>query len=53
MDRTNINIEIAGHMFERVRVTAVERSHILVGRDSLNQLKIFLDGKNLQFEIIE
>ena len=47
------NIEIAGHTFDRLKVITLERSNILIGRDILNQLKLLLNGKKLQFEVIE
>ena len=47
------NIKIATHNFERVMVTSLQKEYILVGRDILNQLKILLDGKKLEFEIVE
>lgn len=34
-------------------VMAIERTNVLIGRDILNQLKLILDGKNLNFDILD
>lgn len=36
-----------------IEALAVNRKSVLVGRDILNDLKLILDGKNLNFEIID
>lgn len=36
-----------------LEVIAAKRENILVGRDILNDLKLILDGKNLNFEITD
>jgi predicted aspartyl protease len=45
------NISIAGFNLEYMEVASVQRENVLIGRDILNELKILLDGKNLNFEI--
>lgn len=47
-----INIKIANRWFH-VKVAILEKNDILIGRDILNQLKLLLDGKNLEFEVME
>ena len=44
-------IAFNGHSFE-LEVIMVQRRSVLIGRDILNQLKLTLDGPNLQFEIV-
>ncbi len=46
------NIAVNGRVFEYVEVLLVKRQTALIGRDLLNQLKLTLDGPNLEFEII-
>lgn len=36
-----------------IEAIAVNRKNVLVGRDILNDLKLILDGKNLNFEITD
>lgn len=36
-----------------VEVLAVNRKNMLLGRDVLNRLKLMLDGKNLNFDILD
>lgn len=47
------NILFENRKFELVEVISSASPYILIGRDILNQLKILLDGKNSQFEILE
>ena len=46
-----VDLEIAGYKIEQVRVVAVPRSTILLGRNVLNHFIITLDGKALTFEM--
>jgi hypothetical protein len=48
-----VNLSLENHRFELVEVVCVPKPYVLVGRDILNQLKILLDGRNLQFQFIE
>lgn len=45
------NVSIDGFNFKKVEVTAVPRDNVLIGRDILNQLNVFLYGRDLQFDV--
>lgn len=47
-----VDVSLDGHSFY-TEVMAVERTNVLIGRDILNQLKLILDGKNLNFDIMD
>jgi hypothetical protein len=53
MKTYRVNLSFENCKFELVEVILTPNPYVLVGRDILNQLKIILDGKNLQFQIIE
>lgn len=45
------SVNIDGFDFDMVEVTAVPRKTVLIGRDILNQLNLFLYGRDLQFDV--
>lgn len=48
-----VNISIKEFKFDLVEVIAARREDILIGRNILNQLTIKLNGKQLNFEILD
>lgn len=46
-----VDLEIAGYTLYAVRIVAVPRDTILLGRDILNHFIITLDGKALTFDL--
>jgi len=47
-----VNVSFGEYSFY-TEVLAVKRKNVLIGRDILNQLKLILDGKNLNFDILD
>lgn len=47
-----VDVSFDGYSFY-TEVIAVKRKNVLIGRDILNQLKLILDGKNLNFDILD
>ncbi|KPV61754.1 MAG: hypothetical protein AOA66_1724 [Candidatus Bathyarchaeota archaeon BA2] len=47
-----VDVSFNGYSFY-TEVMAVKRKNVLIGRDILNQLKLILDGKNLNFDILD
>jgi len=47
-----VDVSFNGYAFY-TEVMAVKRKNVLIGRDILNQLKLILDGKNLNFDILD
>ena len=47
-----VTIEFNGLTFRNVEVGIARRFDACIGRDILNQLKVELDGRNLQFGIV-
>lgn len=47
-----VDVSFNGYSFY-TEVLAVKRKNVLLGRDILNQLKVILDGKNLNFDIVD
>lgn len=47
-----VDVSFNGYSFY-VQVVAVKRKNVLIGRNILNQLKLILDGKNLNFDILD
>lgn len=49
-----VDISLDGFKFELIEVVSCgDEEEILIGRNLLNDLKVLLDGKNLNFEIID
>jgi predicted aspartyl protease len=48
-----VDVSFNGFSFPNTEVMAVKRKNVLIGRDILNQLKLILDGKNLNFDILD
>jgi hypothetical protein len=48
-----INLEIAGYTLELLKVTAIPRAEMLLGRDVLHNFVATFDGKNLTFDLID
>ena len=48
-----VNIFIKEFKFELAEVITARRENILIGRDILNQLTVKLNGKQLDFEILD
>jgi len=48
-----IGLEIKGVCCMMIEVIDVKRKDVLLGRDVLNKLKLLLDGKKLEFEILD
>jgi len=48
-----VDVRFNGYAFPYTEVLAVKRKNVLIGRDILNQLKVILDGKNLNFDILD
>jgi predicted aspartyl protease len=46
-----VNVHLDGFKFDLIEAAAVTRGNVLIGRDVLNQLNIFLYGKALEFEV--
>jgi len=47
-----VDVSFNSYSFYR-EVMAVKRKNVLIGRDILNQLKLILNGKNLNFDILD
>ena len=47
-----VDVSFDGYSFY-TEVIAVKRKNVLLGRDVLNHLKLSLDGKNLNFDILD
>ena len=45
------HVIVSNLQFERVKVIAVDRDDALIGRDILNRLKMYCDGKNQVFTL--
>jgi clan AA aspartic protease len=48
-----VNISFQNFEYKMVEVIGIKRRDALLGRDILNRLKIILDGKNLEFTILD
>lgn len=48
-----VSLELNGFAFPWIEVMACPRRNVLIARDLLNQLNIFLYGKDLQFEVAD
>jgi hypothetical protein len=48
-----VNLSFLGLSFEFVEVIGARRRDLLLGRDILNRLKAVLDGKNLEFDLLD
>lgn len=48
-----VDVSLNGYSFPYTKVVAIKRENVLLGRDILNQLKLILDGKNLNFDIMD
>jgi predicted aspartyl protease len=48
-----VDIELANYSFRNVKVIGTIRPDILIGRNILNRVKLVLDGKNFEFEILD
>lgn len=48
-----VTLEVAGHILQALKVTAVPRPQMLLGRDALNHFVATFDGKNLTFDLVD
>jgi clan AA aspartic protease len=48
-----VNISFQNFEYKMIEVIGVKRRDALLGRDILNRLKIILDGKNLEFTMLD
>jgi predicted aspartyl protease len=48
-----VALEVAGCTIEMLKVTASQRSHMLLGRDVLSRFVATFDGKNLTFDLVD
>jgi|SRR5208282_676851 len=46
-----VNLHLNGFDFDGVEVAACPRQNVLIARDLLNQLNVFLYGRQLQFDV--
>jgi clan AA aspartic protease len=48
-----VNLQFNNFKFQMVEVISAKRQDALLGRDILNQLKTTLDGKTMNFELLD